>query len=633
MVDHDDTDSDAKVTLERASVTIPRDAARTEVQSEPTNISEPDIELVPLRAEERYERVTMLGEGGMGVVRLCRDRHIGREIAVKRVKDEHLTDRVICGRLLREARIQGQLEHPSIVPVYDLAVGEAGETFFTMRRVRGQTLEEIIDRLRVGDLDTARDHSRHSLLAAFIRVCLAVEFAHARGVLHRDLKPSNIMLGKFGEVYALDWGLATLEKTTIRTAGDRPTWRVEVDVGAAETRHGAVIGTPLYLAPECLEGVDSDRRSDIYALGAILFEILTLEPLHGSGTVKEIFERVRKGVDGCPSRRAPAREIPPELDAVCMHATARDPMARHTSARDLADAIERYLSGDRDIELRKKLAREHIANARTASQRGLADESRALREAGRALALTPDDPEALELLAELLTKPPSVPPPEVVEKLTQTERDAERGTFRRAALAMVVGWLLVLPPWMVILGVNDAPLVALCAGVWLVAAAVWYLAYLGYDRFGRQLRPLLMALTLVALTVSSVMHGPFLVLPVIATIFVAVYVQSFERYSRLSVFLAILAVVVPSVLVIFDMHPVHYAFTGGAMSMSGGALALPRVGTLVFFTLAHVGLIAVVAIFVAVLRRTRADVDYVNAVRAWKLRQLAPASWARSPHE
>ena len=138
----------------------------------------------------------------MGEVTLCRDKHIGREVAVKRELDARTND----PRFLREALVQGQLEHPAVVPVYDIAVGPDGAAFFVMKRVRGASLRAILDDLARGE-GTAT-YTRHKLLAAMSRICLAVDFAHSRGVVHRDLKPANLMLGVWGEVYVLDWGIA-----------------------------------------------------------------------------------------------------------------------------------------------------------------------------------------------------------------------------------------------------------------------------------------------------------------------------------------------------------------------------------------------------------------------------------------
>lgn len=319
--------------------------------------------------DARYERHEKLGEGGMGEVHVCADARIGREVAMKLVRPARGSRPDVRRRFLREARVQGQLEHPSIVPVYDLGRDPSGAAYFTMKRVRGVTLEEVLDALRDGDVEMTAKYTRHKLLTAFSSACLAVHFAHARGVLHRDLKPSNLMLGDFGEVYVLDWGLAKTgldEERAPISAGSKP---VSGDSATSreiiQTGEGAVLGTPGYMSPEQIGGdVEGlDARTDVYALGAVLFEILTLKPLHGHGDANKLMESTIRGVDARPSARAPKREIAPELDDVCVRACALEPRDRYATAREVYDAVEAFLSGDRDVARRRELARDHARAA------------------------------------------------------------------------------------------------------------------------------------------------------------------------------------------------------------------------------------------------------------------------------
>jgi len=290
---------------------------------------------------DRYEVLGVIGSGGMGEVKLCRDRTVGREVAMKVIRRGD-RDSPRRWRFVREARVQGQLEHPAVVPVYDFGVDPQGDLYFTMRRVRGVSLAEVVDALADGDPTTERRWGRRRLLTAFSQVCLAVDFFHMRGGIHRDLKPSNIMLGEFGETYILDWGLVKLVEAR---SGDRESL---VDASnAATTGHGSVLGTPGYMSPEQLRG-EVERvgpRSDVYSLGAILFEVLAREPLHPRTATKEKLLSVLRTDGGRPSQRKKARGVATALDDMVEKATRLEPEDRHLSARAFSEAIEEYLDG------------------------------------------------------------------------------------------------------------------------------------------------------------------------------------------------------------------------------------------------------------------------------------------------
>ncbi|MEO8878045.1 MAG: serine/threonine-protein kinase [Polyangiaceae bacterium] len=244
----------------------------------------------------RYTTSDLLGEGGMGEVRLAHDARIGRDVAMKVVRPGQGSRSDLRSRFLREARVQGQLEHPAIVPVYDLGARPDGAAFFTMKRVRGKTLEEVIEDLRAHDVAAEAEFPRRKLLSAFASICLALDFAHARGVVHRDLKPGNVMLGGFGEVYLLDWGLAKIKNDAEPLSSNEEKEIIDAPQSTrGQTEAGAVMGTPGYMAPEQLVSTDVDGRADIYALGAILFEILTLVPLHNRPKLAQVLESTLTG--------------------------------------------------------------------------------------------------------------------------------------------------------------------------------------------------------------------------------------------------------------------------------------------------------------------------------------------------
>ncbi|MBN8617019.1 MAG: serine/threonine protein kinase, partial [Deltaproteobacteria bacterium] len=321
--------------------------------------------------EARYEAHELLGKGGMGEVRLYLDRRIGRDVAHKTLRKDVRKSSIGLERFVREARVQGQLEHPAVLPVYDLGVDPEGHVFFTMKRVRGTPLDVVLDAISMDDAEMRALHSRRRLLSAFVQVCRAMDFAHSRGVLHRDLKPANVMLGEYGEVHVLDWGLAKIVGTDAQRGdrervGDVPEDGESGDSSSTPTLAGSVLGTPGYMSPEQARGETDglDGRTDVYSLGAILFEIVFREPLHAVPGAAARMGSTLVGAEMRASERMHGADVPPELEEICKRACALDPDYRTPSARALADAVERFLDGERDDERRKELAREHVEKAR-----------------------------------------------------------------------------------------------------------------------------------------------------------------------------------------------------------------------------------------------------------------------------
>ncbi len=291
---------------------------------------------------DRYETLRTLGIGGMGEVRLCKDRRIGREVAFKVMRgDAAGSGSDAAARFVREARVQGQLEHPAVVPVHDLDEAPDGSLFFTMKRVRGLTLAEVIAGLRSGDPAIAARYSRRKLLNAFATVCLALEFAHRRGVLHRDLKPGNVMLGDFGEVHVLDWGLARVRGAPLAGDEARAAAAAPLDLAeaaSARTAHGAIMGTPGYMAPEQAKGgVPLNARCDLFSLGCVLYQMCTGElAFNGSDTLQIIAALVHE----IPR---PVREINPRvpegLSRLVQRLLEKDPKDRPANAQAVAEEL------------------------------------------------------------------------------------------------------------------------------------------------------------------------------------------------------------------------------------------------------------------------------------------------------
>jgi eukaryotic-like serine/threonine-protein kinase len=273
----------------------------------------------PVFEGTRYVALGELGRGGMGTVYLARDEALDRDVAIK--VSNAIASEALEGRLRREAQVLARLEHPGIIPIHDVGRLADGRLFYVMKRVRGATL---LDHVGQGS-------DRSERLRIFERICEAVDFAHSQGFVHRDLKPANVMIGAFGEVLVLDWGVAKL------LASDAPTSSGTVPGSLFDggTQAGTVIGTSGFMSPEQARGAVDEItvRSDVYGLGGILFTMLA-------------------GVPPAADQDAAARELdrqtgmPRRLRAVCARAMAAAPADRYPSAGALAADVARFRAGD-----------------------------------------------------------------------------------------------------------------------------------------------------------------------------------------------------------------------------------------------------------------------------------------------
>jgi serine/threonine-protein kinase len=315
-------------------------------------------------AQEKYTVEAPIGRGGMGEVFLVMDKDLRRQVAMKILRHDAATGREARLHFLAEAQATSQLEHPGIPPVHDIGVAKDGRIYFTMKLVRGRTLREIVHDLLLKRREVQVEYTLHKLVTILERICETMHFAHERGVIHRDLKPENVMLGDYGEVHVMDWGLAKVEGVPDSDLEGVETART---AEGNDTLHGTIMGTPAYMSPEQAMGEPLDRRTDIYAVGCVLYEVLTLQPAFDSSS--ETLHKVAAGGFAPVETRNPRRPVPEALAAVCRRAMAKVRDERHATARDVAADLRAWLDGTSERERRHKEAEALAARGQEAARR------------------------------------------------------------------------------------------------------------------------------------------------------------------------------------------------------------------------------------------------------------------------
>ena len=577
----------------------------------------PDQPTLPAQRESRpvalqdlpgYELGDVIGRGGMGEVVVAFDRDMEREVALKRMRAKPTDDMI--KRFRREAKVQARLDHPAIVPVHELGTDAAGNPYFTMKRLVGNNLAEAL----------AKAEPMQRLLRAFVDVCFAIELAHERGIVHRDLKPSNVMLGNYGDVYVIDWGVARIldnRRTSSMMAAVADT------LAPDHTAAGVVLGTPGYMAPEQLKGLDVGPAADVYSLGAILFEILAGEPLHPHG--REAFASTFARPTDSPARRRPDRAIAPELDTLTVAALAEEPGERPT-ARELAERVENYLDGDRDLEHRRALAMEQLALARTA----LADPARhveAGQAATRALALDPESAEAARLVAEMILKPPRELPKQLVESLDASERELNMQRSRLAMFAFLSIYTF-LPVFMIFQSVKDwFQLTLVFAAATVMAALAWH--------NGKTGRTPSWVLLLGNFTLSFMfmrLTGTFILSAALVcgqSLSLASRGQIAHRPWALIMWI-VLTLGVPVLLEYFGVIERTWWMSEQGITSRGVVIRTVRDLDVLFLTIGQIALAVVVGVYSLSTTRAREDAQRRAHIQAWHLQQLIPRGRATS---
>ena len=304
---------------------------------------------------KRFSTQDTVGKGGMGIIRAVVDNNLHRTLAMKILSTKFLGDENIANAFIEEARITAQLQHPNIIPVHDIGNSkEDGSYFYTMKLVDGESLQDVIDQLKAGNPDYIREYNLYTLLDIFRKVCDAVAYAHAKGVIHRDIKPGNIMVGPYGEVLLLDWGLAKYSNQKEERSSTKDLIEAQDLESPLMTMDGIIKGSLAYLSPEQANGdiKEIDTQTDIFLLGATLYHMLTLQPPYTSKNMVQIITMAENGTFTHPNESEHGARIPEAIVNLILKSMAVDKSVRFKTVIELTSKITDYLEARNVSDLR-----------------------------------------------------------------------------------------------------------------------------------------------------------------------------------------------------------------------------------------------------------------------------------------
>jgi len=312
----------------------------------------------------KYTDFAPLTEGGTAELQTCLDSNLNRVVVYKTLHSHLADSEMENARFLREARVTALISHPGTVPLYEIGRDRSGAIYFTMKKLEGRDLAVILKGLSARNREMEAEFPLSRLIDIMIQACQVLSYAHSCGIIHRDIKPANILVGDFGEVTVLDWGLAKVHGEHVDDLEDLAS--VEVPKGKEAvrmelTQPGRRYGTPLYMSPEQAVGKDDiDERTDVYNMGSVLFEVLTRENLIFGSEINEVLKMIVERPTPPPIELNPREEIPKELNAICLKALEKDPDDRYQSMQALCDDLVAYRN-DEKVSVYQRTLRERIA--------------------------------------------------------------------------------------------------------------------------------------------------------------------------------------------------------------------------------------------------------------------------------